>query len=45
MYVHYRNKRARVTLELGQDWHVRPCEELIAALNELEIVKLAGLRY
>jgi DNA polymerase-3 subunit alpha len=45
VYVHYRNQRARVTLELGQDWHVRPCEELIAALNELEIVKLAGLKY
>jgi DNA polymerase-3 subunit alpha len=45
VYVHYRNNRARVTLELGRDWHVKPCEELIAALNELEIVKLAGLRY
>jgi len=45
VYVHYRNQRARVSLELGCEWKVKPCEELIAALNELEIVKLAGLRY
>ena len=45
VYVHYRNQRARVGLELGRDWRVKPCEELVAALNELEIVKLAGLRY
>ena len=45
VYLHYRNQRARVSLELGQDWTVTPCEELIAALNELEVVKQAGLRY
>jgi len=45
VYIHYRNQRARVGLELGRDWKVKPCEELVAALNELEIVKLAGLRY
>jgi DNA polymerase-3 subunit alpha len=45
VYVHYRNKRARVSLELGQEWTVKPCEELVAALNELEMVKQAGLRY
>ena len=45
VYLHYRNKRARVTLELGNDWTVKPCEELIAALNELDIVKQAGFRY
>ena len=45
VFVHYRNKRARVTLELGNDWAVKPCEELIAALNELDIVKQAGFRY
>jgi len=45
VYLHYRNQRARVTLELGHDWTVKPCEELIAALNELEVVKQAGFRY
>ena len=45
VYVHYRNQRARVSLELGNNWTVKPCEELIAALNELELVKQAGLRY
>lgn len=45
VFIHYRNQRARVSLELGRDWKVKPCEELIAALNELEKVKLAGLRY
>ena len=38
-------QRARVSLELGNNWTVKPCEELIAALNELELVKQAGLRY
>jgi DNA polymerase-3 subunit alpha len=45
VYLHYRNQRARVSLELGLDWTVRPCEELIAALNELDVVKQAGFRY
>jgi DNA polymerase-3 subunit alpha len=45
VYIHYRNQRARVTLELGHNWTVKPCEELIAALNELEVVKQAGFRY
>jgi DNA polymerase-3 subunit alpha len=45
VYLHYRNQRARVSLELGSDWTVKPCEELIAALNELEAVKQAGFRY
>lgn len=45
VYVHYRNKRARVSLALGNNWTVKPCEELIAALNELEPVKQASLRY
>jgi hypothetical protein len=30
---------------LGREWTVKPCEELIAALNELEVVKQAALRY
>src|SRR5690606_10528111 len=45
VYVHYRNQRARVSLALGNDWGVKPCEELIAALGELESVKRASLRY
>jgi len=45
VYLHYRNQRARVSLELGRDWTVKPCEELIAALNELDAVKQANLRY
>ena len=45
VYIHYRNQRAKATLELGNDWKVKPCEELIAALNELDAVKQAGFRY
>ncbi|HEY5775866.1 MAG TPA: DNA polymerase III subunit alpha, partial [Xanthomonadales bacterium] len=45
VYLHYRNQRARVTLELGDEWTVKPCEELIAALTELDAVKQAGFRY
>ena len=45
VFIHYRNQRARVCLELGMDWNVKPCEELIAALNELDIVKQAALHY
>ena len=45
VFLHYRNQRARVSFELGRDWTVKPCEELIAALNELEFVKQATLRY
>lgn len=45
VYLHYRNQRARISLELGRDWTVKSCQELIAALNELEAVKQAALRY
>jgi len=45
VFVHYRNQRARVTLELDYKWQLKPCEELVAALNELEEVNLAGFRY
>jgi DNA polymerase-3 subunit alpha len=45
VYLHYKNTRARVSLELGSDWTVKPCEELVAALNELDVVVQAGLRY
>ncbi len=45
VYVEYRNQRARVSLQLGDDWTVKPCEELVAALNELELVSGARLIY
>ncbi len=45
VFIHYRNQRARASLELGHKWTVKPCEELIAALNELEGVKQALLHY
>jgi len=45
VYLHYRNENARVSLELGRDWNVKPCQELIAALNELEVVMQASLRF
>ena len=43
--IEYRNPRARASLELGQDWTVKPCEELVAALNELDAVSEARLIY
>ena len=45
VYLHYRNQRTRVSFELGLEWNVKPCEELIAALNELEAVNHATLRF
>jgi DNA polymerase-3 subunit alpha len=45
VFIHYRNQRARVSLALSKDWGVKPCEELIAALNELDSVKQASFRY
>jgi DNA polymerase-3 subunit alpha len=45
VFIEYRNQRARVSLELGKKWTVKPCEELIAALSELEPVSGARLVY
>ena len=45
MYIDYRNDRARARLELGGEWTVKPCEELVAALNELEAISEASLIY
>jgi len=45
VYVDYRNQRARASLELGREWTVKPCEELVAALNELDAVSDARLMY
>ena len=35
VYPDYRNPRARARLELGDQWRVNPCEELVAALSDL----------
>ena len=45
VFVDYRNERARARLELGAAWQVKPCEELVAALNELPAVSGARLVY
>jgi DNA polymerase-3 subunit alpha len=45
VYIDYRNARARARLELGPDWTVTPCEELVAALSELDAVSKARLLY
>jgi DNA polymerase-3 subunit alpha len=43
--IDYANNRARARLELGEDWNVKPCEELVAALAELDAVTDASLIY
>jgi len=43
--IDYSNSRARARLELSEDWNVKPCEELVAALTELEAVSDARLIY
>lgn len=45
VWIDYRNQRARVSLELGPDATVKPCEELVAALNDLDSVSDAQLVY
>jgi DNA polymerase III subunit alpha len=45
VWVDYSNARARARLELGEEWAVKPCEELVAALGELEVVSDARLIY
>ena len=45
VFVDYRNERARASLELGSEWTVKPCEELVAALGELESISSARLIY
>ena len=44
-YLVDRYNRPRARLELGADWRVKPCEELVAALNELDAVSEARLVY
>jgi DNA polymerase-3 subunit alpha len=43
--IDYSNNRARARLELGEEWNVKPCEELVAALSELDAVTDARLLY
>jgi len=43
--IDYSNNRARARLELGEEWNLKPCEELVAALSELDSVTDARLIY
>jgi DNA polymerase-3 subunit alpha len=45
VWLDYSNPRARVRMELGEEWQVKACEELVAALGELEMVSEARLVY
>lgn len=45
VYIEYSNGRARAQLELDESHRVNACDELVAALNELESVQGAGLLY
>jgi DNA polymerase-3 subunit alpha len=45
VWLDYSNARARARFELGEEWNVKPCEELVAALGELEMVSDARLVY
>jgi len=45
VWLNYQNGRARAQLELADEFKVKACEELIAALNEIEPVREARLVY
>ncbi len=45
VWLNYSNARARARLELGEEWNVKACEELVAALGELDSVTDARLVY
>jgi DNA polymerase-3 subunit alpha len=45
VFVDYSNGRARARLELGEEYRIRACDELVAALSELEQVQGARLLY
>jgi DNA polymerase-3 subunit alpha len=45
VWLDYSNARARARLELGEEWNVKACEELVAALGELDMVSDARLVY
>ena len=45
VWLDYSNARARARLELGEEWGVNACAELVAALGDLETVSDARLIY
>lgn len=45
VFIDYANNRARARLELGDDWSVNACEELVAALSAISAVSDARLIY
>jgi len=45
VWLDYSNARARARLELGEEWGIKACAELVAALGELESVSDARLIY
>jgi DNA polymerase-3 subunit alpha len=45
VFLDYSNSRARARIELGEEWAVHPCEELVAALSEIDAVTDARLIY
>ena len=45
VWLDYSNARARARFELGDEWNIKPCEELVAALGELSMVSDARLVY
>jgi len=45
VWLDYRNARARARIRLAEEWSVKPCEELVAALGELDAVSDARLVY
>ena len=45
VWINYSNSRARARIKLGAEWKLKACEELVAALNDLEQVSDARLIY
>jgi DNA polymerase-3 subunit alpha len=45
VFIDYSNGRARAQLELGEEWRIDVCEELIVALSDLPAVNEARLVY
>jgi DNA polymerase-3 subunit alpha len=45
IWLDYSNARARARFELGEEWNIQVCEELVAALGELDMVSDARLVY
>jgi DNA polymerase-3 subunit alpha len=45
VFVDYSNGRARAQFELGEEYRLKACDELVAALNQLEQVQGARLLY